>query len=98
MEALNVSMNEYGAINIPFMLSIYHPSLTNAMVELPPGSTLSEQAQAELKRGIMLEELKGLIFLNPMIYNENNLNAGWETAVEYLSGNVRNKYYPKSIC
>jgi N12 class adenine-specific DNA methylase len=85
-------MNEYGVVNIPFMLSIYHPSLTNAMTELPPGSTLSEQAQAELERGIMLEELKGLIFLNPMTYNENNLNAGWESADQYLSGNVRDKY------
>jgi N12 class adenine-specific DNA methylase len=92
VEALNVSMNEYGAVNIPFMLSIYHPSLTNAMTELPPGSTLSEQAQAELERGIMLEELKGLIFLNPITYNENNLNAGWESTDEYLSGNVRDKY------
>ncbi len=92
VEALNVSMNEYGAVNIPFMLSIYHPSLTNAMVGLPSGSVLSEQAQAELERGIMLEELKGLIFLNPMTYNENNLNAGWESADEYLSSNVRDKY------
>ena len=92
VEALNVSMNEYGVVNIPFMLSIYHPSLTNAMTELPPDSTLSEQAQAELERGIMLEELKGLIYLNPTTYNENNLNAGWESADEYLSGNVRDKY------
>lgn len=48
------------------------------MAELPPGSSLSEQAKAELERGIMIEELRGLIFLNPMSFNENNLNAGWE--------------------
>lgn len=92
VEALNVSMNEYGEINIPFMLSIYHPSIAGAIAQLPSDSTLSEQARAELERGIMIEDLAGLIFLNPMLYNENNLDAGWESADEYLSGNVRDKY------
>jgi hypothetical protein len=41
VEALNVSMNEYGAVNIPFMLSIYHPSLTKAMAELPPDKAIA---------------------------------------------------------
>lgn len=74
------------------MLSIYQPNIINAIAELPSDSTLSQQARAELERGIMIEELAGLIFLNPMLYNENNLNAGWESADEYLSGNVRDKY------
>ncbi len=39
-----------------------------------------------------MEELDGLIFLNPERYNENNPDIGWETADEYLlSGNVRDK-------
>ncbi|MFR5740424.1 MAG: hypothetical protein ACLUEN_00120 [Coprococcus sp.] len=29
--------------------------------------------------------------LNPSRYNENNMDEGWETADEYLSGNVRSK-------
>ncbi len=37
-----------------------------------------------------MEELDGL-FLNPDRYNENNPDIGWETADEYLSGNVRDK-------
>jgi methyl-accepting chemotaxis protein len=75
VEALNVSMNEYGSVNIPFMLSIYHPDVSKAMAELPEGSSLSEHARAELERGIMIEELKGIIYLNPMAYNENNLKG-----------------------
>ncbi len=46
---------------------------------------------AELSRTKLIEELNGLIFLNPMEYNEHDLDHGWETADEYLSGNVRDK-------
>ncbi len=90
-EALNVSVSEYGSVNLSFMLGIYEPDITQAMERLPKGSTLSENAEAELKRGVLLEELQGLIYLDPTEYNENNLNAGWKTADEYLSGNVRDK-------
>lgn len=91
IEALNVSVSEFGAVNIPFMLSIYEPDIKKAMEQLPEGSTLSEDAEVEVKRGLLLEELAGLIYLDPTEYNENNLNAGWKTADEYLSGNVRDK-------
>ena len=90
-EALNVSVSEFGAVNLPFMLSIYEPDISKAMEELRSGSTLSVQAEAEVKRAVLLEELSGLIYLDPTEYNENNLNAGWKTADEYLSGNVRDK-------
>lgn len=90
-EALNVSVSEFGIVNLPFMLSIYEPDISKVMQELPEGSTLSEQAEAEVKREILLEELAGLVYLDPTEYNENNLNAGWKTADEYLSGNVRDK-------
>ena len=90
-EALNVSVSEFGAVNLPFMLSIYEPDISEAVKELPEGSTLSPEAEAEIKREALLAELSGLVYLDPTEYNENNLNAGWKTADEYLSGNVRDK-------
>lgn len=74
VEALNLSVNEFGGVNIPYMLSIYEPPID--VVD---------------KRATLLKELEGLIYLNPENYNENNKDAGWETADEYLSGNVREK-------
>lgn len=98
VEALNVSVSEFGYVNIPYMLSIYEPDITKAKEELAEKSgqnadeiTLSDDATADLRRAVLVEELEGLIFLNPERYNENNPDAGWETADEYLSGNVRDK-------
>lgn len=68
VEALNISINEFGTVNIPYMLSIYESDFDS-----------------------LVSELEGIIFLNPTLYNENNKNAGWESADEYLSGNVREK-------
>lgn len=39
----------------------------------------------------IIDELKGEIYLNPIKYNKENIKIGWETADEYLSGNVREK-------
>jgi N12 class adenine-specific DNA methylase len=39
----------------------------------------------------IIQELKGEIFLNPEKYDETDLLRGWETADEYLAGNVRQK-------
>lgn len=36
-------------------------------------------------------ELQGAIYQNPTLAKEEDPNAGWETADEYLSGNVRQK-------
>lgn len=98
VEALNVSVNEFGYVNLAYMLSIYEPDITNAKEELVEKSgqtadeiTLSDDALAELRRAVLVEELDGLVFLNPDRYNENNPDIGWETADEYLSGNVRDK-------
>ena len=98
VEALNVSVNEFGYVNPAYMLSIYEPDITNAKEELAERSgqtadeiTLSDDALVELRRAVLVEELDGLIFLNPDRYNENNPDIGWETADEYLSGNVRDK-------
>ena len=98
VEALNVSVNEFGYVNLAYMLSIYEPDITKAKEELAEKSgqnadeiTLSDDATADLRRAVLVEELEGLIFLNPDRYNENNPDVGWETADEYLSGNVRDK-------
>ncbi|WP_334294106.1 helicase-related protein [Lachnotalea glycerini] len=95
IEALNLSMNEYGSVNIPYMLSIYEPDIKSQIEELQKESgeevNLSEIATAELKRAVLLEQLAGVIFLNPNRYSEYDSNVGWETADEYLSGNVRDK-------
>ena len=98
VEALNVSVNEFGYVNLAYMLSIYEPDITNAKEELAEKAgqtvderTLSDDALAEIRRAVLVEELDGLVFLNPDRYNENNPDIGWETADEYLSGNVRDK-------
>ena len=37
----------------------------------------------------VINDLKGIIFLNPQKFDENNVHIGWESKDEYLSGNVR---------
>ncbi len=98
IEALNVSVNEFGAVNIPYMLSIYEPDLTSVKEEIAKESgeaaediTFSADVSMQLKRNALISELSGVIFCNPSSYNERYPDAGWETADEYLSGNVRDK-------
>lgn len=45
----------------------------------------------ETRKGNILDELGNLIYKNPLKYDKNNELSGWETADEYLSGNVREK-------
>lgn len=73
-EALQISLSEYGRVDIPYMLSLY---------------------QGERRE--MFEELRGRIYLNPMKTDPENPNAGWETAEEYLSGDVRQKLKTANI-
>ena len=95
VEALNLSMNEFGAVNIPYMLSLYEPDISVEISKLEEVTgeevRLSETAIAEVHRARLIEELQGLIYPNPQIFDEENPNEGWETADEYLSGNVRDK-------
>lgn len=98
VEALNLSVCEYNGVNIPYMLKIYEPDISGMAEKLKEKQedgreevTLSEDAGRELKRAKLLEELKGIIFLNPLKYLEHDRDRGWETADEYLSGNVRDK-------
>ncbi|MDE5700793.1 MAG: DEAD/DEAH box helicase family protein [Lachnospiraceae bacterium] len=90
-EALNVSVCEYGSVNIPFMLSIYEPDISRVSENIPDRNALSPEMEAELKRAVLVKELEGLIFADPAEYDKNNPCAGWKTADEYLSGNVRAK-------
>ncbi len=101
VEALNLSVNEFGAVNIPYMLSIYEPpaevvdaakeNLAKKQEISVNEMNFSDDLQMNIKRTILIKELEGLIYLNPENYDENDINAGWETADEYLSGNVREK-------
>ena len=50
MEALHLSINDYGFVNLPYMLSIYDAD----------GETEEEKLQK------IKDELKGVIFLNPL--------------------------------
>lgn len=90
-EALNVSVCEYGSVNIPFMLSLYEPNIRKGIENMADGNALSPDMEAELKRAALVKELEGLIFADPAEYDKNNPCAGWKTADEYLSGNVRAK-------
>lgn len=90
VEALNVSVNEYGSVNLPFMLGIYEPHASDES-KLPENSTQTAGVTIENKQELLLKELAGLIYLDPEEYNPDNHNMGWKTASEYLSGNVREK-------
>lgn len=68
MEALNISINEFGSVNLPYMMQLCGKSFET-----------------------ITEELRGDIYLNPARVRDDNIYAGWETAEEYLSGNVREK-------
>ena len=96
VEALNLSINEFGAVNLPYMLSIYEPDMEAVREEVREKTgesevSFSEELTGELKQAALVKELEGLIYLNPALANENNPAAGYETADEYLSGNVREK-------
>lgn len=70
--------NAYEALQIS--LSEYNRVNIPYMLSLYPGS-----------RKELMAELSGRIYLNPMKADPQNPNAGWETAEEYLSGDVRQK-------
>ena len=62
VEALNVSVNEFGYVNLAYMLSIYEPDITGAIENLAKESgnpveeiTLSDEATMELKRAVLVE-------------------------------------------
>ena len=84
VEALRLSLHEYGQVNIPYMLRLYKPIIHQK------DDILSETMES-MQRQALVDELKGVIYHNPLKADEANPNKGWETADEYLSGNVRKK-------
>ncbi|MDW5299209.1 MAG: SNF2-related protein [Sedimentibacter sp.] len=68
VEALTVSMNERGKVDLEFMAKLSNKNINT-----------------------VIEDLKGIIYINPQKYDENDITAGWETKDDYLSGNVREK-------
>ena len=98
VEALNVSLSEYGAVNIPYMQSIYHPSLEKVREQIAEQNgkpieeiTFSSAVGSIMQRDIIMQELKGIIFLDPDQRDPYDIDSGYVTADEYLSGNVREK-------
>ncbi|GFI30544.1 hypothetical protein IMSAGC013_01934 [Lachnospiraceae bacterium] len=75
-EALAVSLSEKAGIDLGFMASL----LTGGQ----EGMEGEDSGASEKVVGKITEELAGVIFKNPV-------TDGWETADEYLSGNVRSK-------
>jgi N12 class adenine-specific DNA methylase/predicted nucleotidyltransferase len=68
LDALNVTVADYGHVDIENILRLYPVEFDK-----------------------LVEELRGQIFLNPVKADSDNPYAGYETAEEYLSGNVRVK-------
>ena len=95
VDALNCSINDYGKVNLSYMASIYVKPTEQIRKEMLdrgiPSSDLEYESDVEIKMHYLIDELKGIIFMNPKLFNEDNIYEGWETADEYLSGNVRSK-------
>ena len=97
-EALYISMNERGCVDLEFMYGLYQPDLLKYQKEVaevtgqqPEEIAFTEAEKKELSLSAIAEELKGIIYLNPERYHAQSPWNGWEMAGEYLSGNVRNK-------
>lgn len=88
-EALNICLNERNRVDLEFMHTLYQPDISHVLENV--NDTISSQLKKELEINCIIEELKGIIFLNPIKYDETDIVKGWETAGEYLSGNVREK-------
>ena len=71
VEALNVSINEFGTVNLAYMQSIYHPDISDMIKEVSEktGKTveeinLSEQLKADFERQKMIKELTAISLRN----------------------------------
>ncbi|MCL2050862.1 MAG: DEAD/DEAH box helicase family protein [Lachnospiraceae bacterium] len=92
VEALNVSLNCKGEVNIPYMLSIYDPDTGKDCYENIAGIQAASDPMS-IKAAALADELEGIIYRNPAKFNlsDGNFIEGWETADNYLSGNVTEK-------
>lgn len=83
VEALRVSLSEFGYVNIPYMLELYKPDIREY--------ANMEMSQMEKQVSALAEELKGIIFLDPESVDPDDITKGYKTADDYLSGNVKRK-------
>ena len=67
-EALIISMNEKGYVDLRYMSTLCHQKIND-----------------------IVEDLNGLIYLNPLKYNSNIEGSGFEISEEYLSGDIKHK-------
>lgn len=79
LEALNISVGKYGVVNIEYMLSLYNSDYASLSAE-----------DKKIAFNNLVKALKGEMFLNP-IKASKDLMDGWETAEEYLSGDILEK-------
>ena len=78
VEALNVSVNEFGYVNLAYILSIYEPDIIKKRKGgacKKPGKTadeitFSDEALAELRRAVLMEELDGKTLTNEEVIRE----------------------------
>ena len=98
VDALNLCINEYGLVDMYYILSLYKPDINDLIKEESEktGRDIADiETDSDLTDVLILtkltQELKGVIFLNPTKYDPENIYKGWETSDEYLSGNVRKK-------
>lgn len=93
VDALKCSINETGRVDLPYMASIFTKDVDILRRDLlsKEVNITESYSDEEIRMTALIEELKGIIFLNPERYDENNIYAAYETADEYLSGNVRGK-------
>ena len=75
VEALNMSLNIRGCVDLAYMASIYHTE----------GETIKESRQN------IVQELSGIIFPDPEKFDPEFPENGWIDGNQYLSGNVREK-------
>lgn len=83
-DALAYSLNEYVAVNLHFMLSLYEPDISAALNANPD---MSDEEKEIIKRDTLIEELLGNIYLDSELF-DGDLYNGWVSKEEYLSGNV----------
>ena len=102
VEALNISINEFGAVNLPYMLSIYEPDMAGIVAEVKEATgeeevSFSEDLTEELKRAALVKELEGLIYLNPALANENNPKSGYLLTLREEQSTLNTTMKPSTI-
>ena len=92
VEALNVSVNEFGYVNLAYMLSIYEPDITNAKEELAEksGQTVDEITLFGIGFGRIassdIEIMKGCIFAALLLWGSSVPLYLWQLILAFQFG------------